>query len=107
MLKLLLVLGLVILGIGIPVARAARRFCRRLPRRRPWVVAGTGALLLAVALATPHLDNVIPNSMRESPAGLIPVLGAAVALCLVALFAGSVLAGALLSYRSSSGEPVA
>ena len=96
MLKLLLVLVALILVVGVPVARAARRFCRRLPRYRPWMMAGAGALLIAVAIATPHLDSVIPNSMRESPAGLIPVLGAAVALFLIALFAGSILGLSLI-----------
>lgn len=101
MLRFLLLLLVVAWLIGVPVARRVRRVCRRSPGYRPWVVAGATALLIGVAFAVPHLDQSIPGSMRESPAGLIPFVGAVVGLCLTAILAISAIAGAILPSRGS------
>src|SRR5437867_1414515 len=99
MLKLLVPLLVVVLVIGVPVARATRRLCGRAPGTRPWLLAGAIVLIIAVALAVPHLDKAIPHSMSESPAGLIPFFGAAVGLGIIAVAAIAVIAGAILSLR--------
>jgi len=103
--RLLLVLLVVVLLLGVPVARAAGRFCRRLPRYRNWFIAGASVLLLAAAAAVPRLDRAIPDRMRESPAGLIPFLGAAAGLGVIALVSIAALVGALLSRRPPSRRP--
>lgn len=53
-------------------------------------------MLAGVALAIPRLDRIAP-SMRESPAALIPFLGAALGLGCAALCAIAVIVGVLLS----------
>lgn len=98
--RLLLVLVALMVFIGVPVARRTRRACYRSPGRVPWLIAGGVALLAGVALAVPRLDSVIPDSMRESPAGLFPVIGAVLVLSLVAVCAGAIIAGAILATRT-------
>lgn len=105
--KLLAALVVVVLIIGAPMAGAVRRLCVRVPRYRGWLMAGAAVLLVGVGFAAPRLDNVIPQGMRESPAGLIPFFAAAAGLSVIALLALAVLAGALLSFRSAHHEPIA
>jgi hypothetical protein len=99
MTQLLLALVVAILVVGVPATRAVRRACRRSPGSRPWWVAGATALLVGVAVAAPQLDKVIPDRWRESPAGLLPYIGAAVGLGLVAVLAGAIITGVLLPAR--------
>src|SRR5687767_7085121 len=96
LLLVLLVLGLV---VGVPVARVARRVSQRSPEYRSWLVAVAIVLLAVVAVAATQLDRVIPDSMRESPAGLFPVLGAVFVLAVLAISAFSLIAGVILSRR--------
>ena len=97
--RLLLVLLFLTLVVGVPVARMTQMVCRRAPKYRGGLVAGAVALLLVVAIASTQLDRVIPDSMRESPAGLIPFLGAAFVLAVVAISAISLVAGVILARR--------
>jgi hypothetical protein len=57
-----------------------------------------------VALAAPRLDRIAPH-MRESPAALIPILGAAVGLGCAALCAIAVIVGVILSRGPDRGDP--
>jgi hypothetical protein len=98
MLKSLLVLAVVAVLLAIPIARAVRRFARRSPETRPYLIGGAVAILLGVAIATSRLDRIAPR-MRESPAALVPILGAALGLGLAALGAAAALVGVVLSTR--------
>ena len=82
--RLLLVLLFLALVVGVPVARVTQKLCRRAPRYRGGLVGTAVALLVVVAIASTQLDRVIPDSMRESPAGLIPFLGTAFVLAVLA-----------------------
>lgn len=97
--RLLLVLLFLALVVGVPVARVTQKLCRRAPNYRAGLVAVAVALLMVVAIASTQLDRVIPDSMRESPAGLIPFLGAAFVVAVVAISAISLIAGVILARR--------
>ena len=97
--SLLLVLLFLTLVVGVPVGRVSQRLCRRSPQYRTGLVAGAVALLAVVAIASTQLDRVIPDSMRESPAGLIPFLGTAFVLAVLAISAISLVAGVILARR--------
>jgi hypothetical protein len=103
--RLLLVLLFLMLVVGVPVARVTRRLCQRSPGYRSGVVAVAVVLLIVVAIASTQLDRVIPDSKRESPAGLFPLFGAAFVLAVVAISAFSLIAGVILSRRSTAGSP--
>jgi drug/metabolite transporter (DMT)-like permease len=79
-----------------------RRFVERAPGSRRFLIAGAIVVLGGVALAAPRLDRIAPH-MRESPAALIPILGAALGLACAALCAIAVIVGVMLS-RGSGGD---
>jgi hypothetical protein len=80
------------------MVRAVRAFSRRSPRSRPYLLVGAVATLIGVAIGIPRLDRIAPH-MRESPAALVPILGAAVGLALAALCAVAAIIGVILSRR--------
>src|SRR5262245_28308467 len=98
MLTSLLVLAVVAVLIAIPVVRTVSAFARRSPNSRPYLITGAVAILIGVAFATPRLDRIAPH-MRESPAALFPILGAALGLGCAALCALAVIMGVILSQR--------
>ncbi len=98
-----LLLLFVIAIVAAPAAIAVRNVCRSAPRRRPWLIAGSVVVLAGVAFAVPHLGEVVPRGMRESPAGFIPLFGAAALLAISALLALGALIGVGLSLWSLGG----
>jgi drug/metabolite transporter (DMT)-like permease len=84
------------------VVRAVRRFVERAPGSRPFLLGAAVVVLAGVALAVPRLDRIAPH-MRESPAALIPILGAALGLACAAVCAIAVMVGVIRS-RDSGHE---
>jgi hypothetical protein len=103
LLTLLSVLAVISLAIAIPVARKVRHFCVSSTGSRPPLIFGAIAVILGAAVAAPQVNNVAPH-MRESPAGLFPILGAAAAVGLAALLGLAILVGVILSYRSTGRD---
>ena len=103
MLTFIALTAFVALAIAIPVARAVRRFCVASPASRLPSMVGAAAALGGAAFGATRLDRVAPH-MRESPAALVPILGATVAVGLAALLAIAVIVGAALSVRSGSED---
>ena len=102
--RLLLVVLFIGVIVGVPVAQRVGRVCRRAPGARSWFIGVAIALLIAVGVAVPHLDDVIPNSMRESPAGLLPFIGAGIVLCMVAVAAVAAIVGAVRADNMAAGD---
>jgi hypothetical protein len=105
-LKPLIVLVIVAVLLTIPIVRAVRLFSQRSPHSRPYLIAGAVAILIGVAFATPRLDRIAPH-MRESPAAVFPILGAAVGLGIAGLCAAGVIIGVALSHRLDRDDPAA
>jgi peptidoglycan/LPS O-acetylase OafA/YrhL len=102
--RLLLVVLVIAIIIGVPVERRVRRICRDAPGARSWFAGAATVLLIAVGIAVPHLDDVIPDRMRESPAGLLPFVGAGLVLCIVAGAAVGAIVGAVRSGQVDAGD---
>lgn len=98
--KLALVALVIAVLVAIPMVHAVRRYTQRAPASRPYLLAGAVAILIGSAFALPRLDRIIPPSMRESPAGLLPALGAMLGLGFAVLAAVAVMLGVMLSRRS-------
>ena len=92
--------------IAIPMIRTVRRFAEGSPASRPWLVASAVAVLIGVAFAAPRLDRIAPH-MRESPAALVPILGAALGLGLAAVSAVAIITGVILSRGPDRGDRAA
>jgi hypothetical protein len=98
----LAVLALVVLAVGIPIFRAARRRARRSGATRGLMVAGALGVLGGATVLWPWVFHLEPP-WSESPSGLILIIGRGVPLGLISIAAVAIFLGA--AFASTGVEP--
>ena len=99
----LALLALVVLAMGIPIFRAARRRARRSGATRALMIAGALALLGGATALWPWVFHLEPP-WSESPSGLILIVGRGVPLGLISVASAATFLGAAFAGGSSAGS---